>query len=370
MAELAVTNTTHLLGNQWDNAHDGIRMMMDVEELRLAGFTKLQTDGLDQGLLDNALCTTRKFFERAAVDADFRDSATSKDDPARRGFSASLTENFASLYGTRGDNDLVCKFRIGPEPEKDKSKAVDDRGSNVKEDMKEAAGKVGVKVKVGQSSTTNKCSADGSERPKNGGHLLRKNSWPPTQPEFRSAVWPIYEYFEDMSRQCVDQLDKAFFKDNSRPIAEGFKHRHTNILSVNWYCLTEEERSERIECIHRHTDVSLFTLIIVEPDECGKGKTGLLVEDRTNSGGNDNDSVLKPLAPNQGEAILLVGDLLNYWTDGQLKSTVHAVCTPEKSRISYVYFVSPAPEAVVRDTTYEKWRKKRIKQAMRALKKR
>lgn len=66
---------------------------------------------IDGATCADALRAARSFLHEA--DESVRRSCLTKD-RARRGYSPSSSENFASLIGQVGPNDLVRKFRIGP----------------------------------------------------------------------------------------------------------------------------------------------------------------------------------------------------------------------------------------------------------------
>lgn len=62
----------------------------------------------------------RQFFVAAESNPAVANAATSLQAAATRGYAAPLSENFASLVGTVGAaNDVVSKFRVGPNPELD-----------------------------------------------------------------------------------------------------------------------------------------------------------------------------------------------------------------------------------------------------------
>ena len=83
-----------------------------VNKLKLNGFCYIRGTNISKKICDDALQATHTFFHVA--NEDVRRSCLSTKDRARRGYSPINTENFASLIGTVGPNDLVRKFRIGP----------------------------------------------------------------------------------------------------------------------------------------------------------------------------------------------------------------------------------------------------------------
>ena len=76
-----------------------------------SGFMQVKGHGIDETLLDSCFEESSRFFLQPM---EKKLAACSKD-KARRGYSPSLSENFASLIGKSGEpNDIVEKFRIGP----------------------------------------------------------------------------------------------------------------------------------------------------------------------------------------------------------------------------------------------------------------
>jgi hypothetical protein len=82
-----------------------------VAQLKKDGFCCIRGTGMSRTLCQTALSVTNSFMQEA--NEDVRRSCLTKD-RARRGYSPMCTENFASLIGETGPNDLVRKFRMGP----------------------------------------------------------------------------------------------------------------------------------------------------------------------------------------------------------------------------------------------------------------
>eukprot|EP00041_Stephanoeca_diplocostata_P012848 m.216137 g.216137 ORF g.216137 m.216137 type:complete len:410 (+) comp19114_c0_seq8:209-1438(+) len=325
------------------------------------GFAILAPDKLD---LSAEMQKAVNFFQLAQTDDEVRAEATSTTDRARRGYSQAMTENFASLIGEYAQNDHVYKFRVGPQYQRD---AV------------ASGGKLYAKH-------------------------FRPNCWPEEDkvPGFSVAMTRAYADLEQLADMCTILLNEAYRPEPSLPRGQPatststafdiHPHHapapaapHTSILSVNWYQMPGAVYRERDAaadtrcCIHEHTDVSLFTLIAIEPsdDDTDTCKPGLEV--RMPRNGSWTKSCDIPLR--RGQVILIVGDLFDDWTGGQVPATVHRVgllSSHDASRLSLVYFASPAPDARVgypghgadagqpgRSVSYDKWRKSRIKRAMK-----
>lgn len=84
-----------------------------LEDLHLRGYfhSSFASMELQEAINNNAVESLLEFF-RSPKDA--KERAMSKD-RARRGYSPSDTENFATLVGEKKGNDHVEKFRVGPE---------------------------------------------------------------------------------------------------------------------------------------------------------------------------------------------------------------------------------------------------------------
>lgn len=81
-----------------------------LHQLRKDGFALVRGSGISATVCEEALSSTRAFLHEA--DESVRRSCLTQD-RARRGYAPMCTENFASLIGDVGPNDLVRKFRIG-----------------------------------------------------------------------------------------------------------------------------------------------------------------------------------------------------------------------------------------------------------------
>ena len=82
-----------------------------LQQLKTNGFALVKGTGISKRTCQAALYATNALLQEA--DESVRRSCLAKD-RARRGYSPMCTENFASLVGEQGPNDLVRKFRMGP----------------------------------------------------------------------------------------------------------------------------------------------------------------------------------------------------------------------------------------------------------------
>ena len=100
-------NTTDPTQDQTNTCSQAI-----INQLEQDGFALIRGTDLHRAVCTDALRCSHNFLQRASEDV--RWSSMSGEDRARRGYSPPNSENFASLEGEDGPNDLVRKFRVGP----------------------------------------------------------------------------------------------------------------------------------------------------------------------------------------------------------------------------------------------------------------
>jgi isopenicillin N synthase-like dioxygenase len=320
-----------------------------ADALRTAGFVQVTGHGADPDVMAAAVAAAALFFGQSEAEKRL---ACSKD-RARRGYSPSLAENFASLLPgapTGTPNDAVEKFRLGPLVD-DAEKAGDPAYYDCKE-----------------------------------GRLhFYSNTWDGTPPTFAPALTAYYRAMEGVAAVLVRLLEAAL----GLPAGHfaGRMRRHTSILTVNHYpplppaSSSNNRRDELDVRVAAHTDVSMFTVVAQTPAPGGRG--GLQMYHAA----TDTYRTV-PHVP--GALVVNIGDCLRDWSGGRLASTRHRVAlaptgdgeSGAASRYSLAYFVSPdhdavldwpaeggagdgAVEAGAAAGTYAQWRKDRIKTAMK-----
>lgn len=273
------------------------------------GFLHISCKGLSK-VADPVVDCCRKFFTQNLEDKMKACSI----DRARRGYSPLLTDNFASLLIEDGDegnkpNDTVEKYRLGPNPPSEVKDSKDSAYFNCKE------GKL--------------------------------NFFPNTWPEMcgdGDAFKPLLSHFYVVMRRVtllilsllneVLELPQGFFSERM--------DKDTSILSVNFFPhlppsgSTLSSSSSSIDSMsqHRiaeHTDVSLITVVY----QTGEG---LQVYDVTKGG-------WFAIPRTEDTFVVNVGDCLQDWSRGLLRSTKHRVCLPvgrtDNERLSIAFFASP-----------------------------
>ncbi|CAM9152239.1 unnamed protein product, partial [Ectocarpus fasciculatus] len=259
-----------------------------VEQLSTIGFAHISGHGLDNELQRRAFRLSEQFFKQPL---ETKERAISKD-KARRGYSPYATENFSSLNGECKPNDLVEKFRIGP----------DISGLDTNEDPYYSC--------------------------KEGRINFFPNTWGGTPVGMEETLNCYYRQMEQLTSCILSILEVGL----NLPTGVFTSHlrRHTSILGVNYFPVTDIANATRVA---EHTDVSLLTILAHEPDG-----DGLEICSR---GG-----VWREIKPIENALIINVGDCLQYWTNGVLISTKHRVSTVRErnfspARYSVAYFASP-----------------------------
>lgn len=251
-------------------------------------------------------------------------------DRAKRGYSGHSTENFASLAGRAGPNDAVEKFRLGPELDIDSLLA-------------------------------------GAYR-REARELMRfyfPNQWTGVPSELRDHCLRHYRRMEELTNTLLQVLElglgvgKGFFTD--------CMSLHTSIMTLNYYPAETPSSDVRMAA---HTDVSLLTLLVQTPSSHG-------LEILTRSASGDESWTAVPHVP--GSYVVNIGDCLEHWTQGRLRSTFHRVVASEgraEERLSVGFFAAPKYNALLRSPwddigpglPYNRWRDRRIRDAMKTLK--
>ena len=351
-----------------------------LEELKSNGFALVRGTGIPGRLCREALRVTHSFLHEA--DESVRRSCLSRRDRARRGYSPINTENFASLLGEGGPNDLVRKFRIGP------------------------ASSWSSKNDPGNSS------------------LLQENVWPCP---FISAEWND-AICHDFRSTLQDYYDKVCSAANEilRAICDGLLTENPDLLvsleplssSSSTTTMSLLERSENSEAadeipgktlahntsiltllgyrtgsrhkklqqkkkktvhplVAAHTDVGVITVLLYDGGDCA-----VLQRQSTSPDGSDHrdnprfrDVVLPSQIDDDPVFVVNIADCLSALTSKRLPSTVHRVMPREgvTPRNCLALFVGLKAEEKLtidgHEISYEAWRKNRIAHSQSVLKK-
>ena len=336
------------------NSEDGIiskqRCSAELNRmLQKDGFALVRGTGISGATCDNALRAARTFLHEA--DESVRRSCLTKD-RARRGYSPTATENFASLVGKEGANDLVRKFRVGPE---------------------------------GDQQTSSP--------------LHQPNAWPSAEvwgdDDASFFVSSIEEYFEQtrIAADCIlcaicDGINEINSEHaRSVDVLSNQSNNHTSILTLLGYQYGSRHKKGSKgymrPLVAAHTDVGVITVLLYDSGTCAKLQR---IADASKADPTTEDwvDIKLPAGPyynNEPVFVVNVGDCLSKLTGNSLRSTLHRVmphpCKKddrEAARSCLALFVGLEPSAVLtlphsgERLTYEEWRRGRIARATAVLK--
>ena len=304
-----------------------------LSALKKDGFAIIRGTGMTSKVSHDALKVTHSFFNEA--NESVRRTCLAKD-RARRGYSPMNSENFASLIGEKGPNDLVRKFRIGPERKED-----------------------------------------------NTSHLYHQNSWP--NPKvwgedqaslFKSSIEKYYSEICRISHSVLEAIrDGLLLIDPTREqylqilSMSDINKSHTSILTLLSYKKGARHQGKmKTPLVAPHTDVGVITVLRFDSGDCAT------LQRYNNSSGKrlDPDSWIDVNLDFEKESyedplfVINIGDFLSEVSGFILPSTLHRV-QPKKgltSRNCLALFVGLNPEAQInmknQTITYEKWRRNKI----------
>lgn len=331
-----------------------------LQQLKADGFALVKGTGIPAQLCRDALRVTHSFLHEA--DESVRRSCLSIKDRARRGYSPINSENFASLIGEQGPNDLVRKFRIGPE-----------------------------------SSTASS--------------LLQPNIWPtPLEDwdaeicqEFRSVVEAYYDQVcvaANCIVQCICDALSSENKDLAAPLGflssssaadspveqsngkegTGLAHK-TSILTLLGYqtgSRHKKKHHKKKRSVHplvaAHTDVGVITVLLYDGGDCAVLQRQVQTSEQSKPKNQFKDVVLPNHVPDDPIFVVNIADCLSELTRKALPSTVHRVIPREGSipRNCLALFVGLDPDQKLelgdgKTVCYEEWRKNRIAESQQVL---
>lgn len=157
------------------------------------------------------------------------------------------------------------------------------------------------------------------------------NLWPERHETFRRTVQAYYRDALDVALEILRGIARAigapedYFDDKfTRPMA---------LLRGNYYPERPEWAGDRDFGIAAHTDYGCLTLLATD------GVPGLEVLGR--------DGTWLPLTAAPGTFVINFGEMLEMWTGGRVKATLHRVRGSARERISVPMFFNPNHDANV-----------------------
>ena len=339
------------------------------QTLQKDGFVLVKGTNISSDLCIKALHAAKLFLHEA--DESVRRSCLTKD-RARRGYSPMCTENFASLIGEKGPNDLVKKFRVGPE---------------------ETERSFDQEMQMIMSS------------------LHQPNAWPNEEVWSESAHFRtvIEEYYNQLrvAADCILRAicdgiiaENAHLETSIQIISESTQQtyeaaindentaNHTSILTSLGYQPGSRHKKKSKGYLNplvaAHTDVGMITVLLFDSGKCASLQRAVTnSEEDNNSGWTDVNLPSSNYLQNGNDPIFVVnvGDCLSELTGEYLRSTLHRVVPrPSQSskandlvRTSLALFVGLEQSAKIvlpsgESMTYEEWRKRRIARALDVVK--
>lgn len=303
-----------------------------LQQLKTHGFALVKGTGISKTTCQAALYSTHAFLQEA--DESVRRSCLTKD-RARRGYSPMCTENFASLVGEQGPNDLVRKFRMGP--------------TNVDSTIEESP-------------------------------LLRPNVWPDKSwdgaEEFQSSLESYYTAVCGAAHSVVRAICDGVL-DEHPELETSFAHlsmkgsvTHSSILTLLSYRPgSRHKRKDRPPLVAPHTDVGVITFLLFDNGNCAT------LQRADDEEGSWADVKLPQHVGDDPVFVVNLGDCLSELCDSLLPSTLHRVIPTADTvpRNCLALFVGLDPHEVLilpdgNKMTYEVWRKLRIARAQNVIK--
>ncbi len=165
-----------------------------------------------------------------------------------------------------------------------------------------------------------------------GNPLLGPNVWPPAMPSLKTGVYPFF----DAASACAEDLLRGFalgagldaehfIRDRDRPVSRG---------SLQYYPPQPANAEQDQFGVAPHTDFGVLTVLC--QDDIGGLELQLL----------SGEWVAVPPIP--GTFVCNIGDLLERWTNGRYRSTMHRVINSSgRERLSLVLAYDPNFETLI-----------------------
>lgn len=162
-----------------------------------------------------------------------------------------------------------------------------------------------------------------------GHHLLGPNVWP-SQRRFRETVSSYYNRVSQLGRAMCGAFEMHLQVPPGTLLAAMTKP--TSQLRLLHYMGNDEVAGPQTMNMGAHTDYECFTIL-------HQSAPGLQVLNTA------NQWIDAP--PLDGTFVINIGDLLETWTNGRFRSTLHRVVNTGKERLSLPFFVGANYDAVI-----------------------
>ena len=159
------------------------------------------------------------------------------------------------------------------------------------------------------------------------------NIWPDDMPKLKDLAENFYQECNSLGIQILNKIAKilklsdTYFSDKfDLPMA---------LLRCNFYPERPNWAQKEDFGIAPHTDYGCLTLLFTE------GDPGLEIKTL--------DGTWEKIISEKGDIIVNFGDMLQFWSDNQVKATQHRVIGTNKSRYSIPFFFNPRHDTIIKE---------------------
>jgi len=158
-----------------------------------------------------------------------------------------------------------------------------------------------------------------------------KNIWPDQIPFFEENIIDFYNSCSEISIAILKQIENSLNYANNY-FADKFKLPMA-LLRCNYYPKRSSELSNKDFGIAPHTDYGCLTLLFTD------ATPGLEVELPSKK--------WEKVTANKDEIIVNFGDMLEIWSNKQIKATPHRVIGSDNERFSIPFFFNPQYDTII-----------------------
>jgi isopenicillin N synthase-like dioxygenase len=171
--------------------------------------------------------------------------------------------------------------------------------------------------------------------------IMWPNIWPEELPDFRPIMQDLFLAFEWTGKRILSAI--ALYLEEAEDFFEDSVKDGNSVMRLLHYPPATEAAEEGAIRAAAHEDINTITLLL------GAEEAGLQLLDR--------NGCWVPVSPPQGALAVNIGDMLQRYTAGRLRSTTHRVVNPvgdaaRCSRYSMPYFLHFRPDFLI-DPIYE-----------------
>jgi isopenicillin N synthase-like dioxygenase len=157
-------------------------------------------------------------------------------------------------------------------------------------------------------------------------------------PNFRSIVTKYFDECARLSDRLATIMAKGMGRDETEPIIQELREKHSSYLRANFYPLYQRRKEEKKEDgplgISPHRDAGFLT-VLLQDDDCHSLQVWKADEWIT-------------VHPVPGAFTINTGDMAQVWSNGRYKAPLHRVLTNDtKERYSAPFFYNPSYGAFI-----------------------